>query len=75
MTIPLWVPKTERITSKISPITGKLRYGNPIPLSEIREEIRGIVLADKRKAAIEKYVGQLRKKAKIRTYEKLLSKV
>jgi hypothetical protein len=69
------VPKTERITSGISPITGRFRYGKPIPLSEVKEQIRGIVLADKRKAAIEKYVGQARKKAKIRTYEKLLSKV
>jgi hypothetical protein len=33
------------------------------------------VLADKQKAAMGKYVGQLRKKAKIRTYEKLLPKV
>jgi len=52
-----------------------VRDGKPIPLSEVREQIRGIVLADKRKAAIDKYVGQLRKKAKIRTYEKLLPEV
>jgi hypothetical protein len=52
-----------------------VRDGKPIPLSEVMERIRGIVLADKRKAAIDKYVGQLRKKAKIRIYGTLLSKV
>ena len=52
-----------------------VRDGKPIPLSEVKEQIRGIVLADKRKAATEKYVGQLHKKAKIRTYEKLLPTV
>jgi hypothetical protein len=52
-----------------------VRDGKPIPLAEVKEQIRGIVLADKRKAAMEKYLGQLRKKAKIRTYEKLLPKV
>jgi len=52
-----------------------VRDGKPIPLSEVKEQIRGIVLADKRKAAIDKYVGQLRKKAKIRIYEKRFSKV
>ena len=51
-----------------------VRDGKPIPLSEVKEQIRGIVLADKRKAAIEKYVAQLRKKGKIRIYEKLLPK-
>jgi len=52
-----------------------VRDGKPVPLSEVREQIRGIVLADKRKAAIDKYTGELRKKAKIRTNEKLLPKV
>ena len=52
-----------------------VRDGKPIPLSEVREQILGIVLADKRKAAMVIYVGQLRKKAKIRTYEKLLPNV
>jgi len=52
-----------------------VRDGKPIPLSEVKEQIRGIVLADKRKEAMGKYVGQVRKKAKIRTYEKLLPTV
>jgi hypothetical protein len=52
-----------------------VRDGKPIPLPEVKEEIRRIVQGEKRKSAIEKYVGQLRKKAKIRTYGKLLPKV
>jgi len=52
-----------------------VRDGKPIPLSEVKEQIRGIVLADKRKDAVAKHVGPLRKKAKIRIYEKLLPKV
>ena len=52
-----------------------VRGGKPIPLSEVKEQIRGIVLADKRKDAVAKHVGPLRKKAKIRIYEKLLPKV
>jgi hypothetical protein len=51
-----------------------VRDGKPIPLPEVREKIREIVLADKRKAAIDKYVAPLRKKAKIRTNEKLIPK-
>ena len=49
--------------------------GKTVPLSEVKEQISGIVLAEKRKAATGKYVGQVRKKAKIRTYEKRLPKV
>ncbi|HBO70246.1 MAG TPA: hypothetical protein DD658_09015 [Deltaproteobacteria bacterium] len=52
-----------------------VRDGKPIPLPEVKEEIRRIVQGDKRKLAIEKYVGQLRKKAKIKTYGKLITKV
>ncbi len=52
-----------------------VRDGKPIPLSDVKEEIRRIVQGDKRKAAIGKYVGELRKKAKIKIYEKLLPKI
>src|SRR5512135_2970872 len=41
------------------PITGKFLYGKPIPLPEVNEQIRGILLVDKQKEAIAKYVWQL----------------
>jgi hypothetical protein len=52
-----------------------VRDGKKIPLSEVKGQIRGIVMQEKRKKAVDAYVGKLKKKAKIIVNKKLLPKV
>lgn len=52
-----------------------VRDGKKIPLSEVKEDIRRIVMSEKRKKAMKEYVEKLKKKAKIKINDKLLQKV
>lgn len=52
-----------------------VRDGKKIPLAEIREQIRAFLQNEKRKKALDSYIGDLKKKAKITVKEGLLSKV
>ncbi len=52
-----------------------VRDGKKIPFKEIKEQIRAFLERDKRKKALEEYVGELKKKAKITVNEGLFPKV
>lgn len=52
-----------------------VRDGKKIPLSEVKERIRGFLQNSKRNKALEAYIEGLRKKAKITVIEGLLPKV
>jgi hypothetical protein len=51
-----------------------VRDGKKIPLSEVKDQIRGIVMQEKRNKAVDAYVAKLKKKAKISVNKKLLAK-
>ena len=51
------------------------REGKKIPLAQVKEQIREFLLSDKRRKALDSYIGELRKKAKITVNEALLPKV
>ena len=52
-----------------------VRDGKKIPLSEVKGQIRDIVMQEKKKKAVDTYVAKLKKKAKITVNKKLLPKV
>jgi hypothetical protein len=52
-----------------------VRDGKKIPLEEIKSQIKGVVLIEKRKKAFDGYVARLKKKAKITIRKKMLPKV
>jgi hypothetical protein len=52
-----------------------VRDGKKIPLSEVEEDIRRIVLKEKRNKAMKVFLDKLRKKSKIRIDDKLLKTV
>lgn len=51
------------------------REGKSIPLAQVKEQIRGFLRNDRRRKALESYISELKKKAKITLNEELLSKV
>ncbi len=52
-----------------------VRNGKKVPLSEVKEQIRTFLQNDKRKKALETYVEDLKKKAKVTVNEGLMPKV
>jgi hypothetical protein len=52
-----------------------VREGKKVPLSAVREQLRGFLQNNKRKKAIEDYIESLKKKAKITVNESTLQKV
>ena len=74
-------PKDLRITDKEIEATYKehaemfAREGKKIPLAQVKEQIRGFLLNDKRRKALDSHVAALKKKAKITVNEELLPKV
>lgn len=75
------VPKDLQITDKEIETTYKehaemfTREGKKIPLAQVKEQIRGFLLNDRRRKALDSYVAELKKKAKITVNEGLLPKV
>jgi len=75
------VPKDLRIGDQEIEATYKehaqmfLREGKKIPLAQVRDQIREFLLNDKRRKALDSYIAELRKKAKITVNEALLPKV
>lgn len=52
-----------------------VRDGRKIPLAMVKEQLRGFLRNEKRKAAITAYIEELKKKAKITVNEKVLGEV
>lgn len=52
-----------------------VKEGKKIPLSQVKDQIRAFLQNDKRKKALEAYIGDLKKKAKVTVNEGLFSKV
>jgi len=52
-----------------------VRNGQKIPLSAVKEQIRAFLQNDKRRKALEEYVAELKKKAKITVNDAVLAKV
>jgi competence CoiA-like predicted nuclease len=52
-----------------------VRNGKKVPLSAVKEQLRGFLQNNKRKKALEDYVQELKNKAKITVNESLLPKV
>ncbi len=77
----------EKIVSKDLPVTDKeieaayaehaqqlIRNGKKIPLAQVKEQLRGYLQGEKGKKALDTYVAELKKKAKITVDEVALSK-
>ncbi len=75
------VPKDIRITDKEIAATYKehadmfVREGKKITLAQAKEQIRRFLMNDRRRKALDSYVAELKKKAKITVNEGLLPKV
>lgn len=75
------VPKDLQVTDKEIEATYRehaemfAREGKKIPLAQVKEQIRGFLLNDRRRKALDSYVAELKKKAKITVNEGLLPKV
>lgn len=52
-----------------------VRDGKKIPLAQIKEQLRVFLQSEKKKKALESYIGDLRKKTKVTVNEGLFSKV
>jgi hypothetical protein len=52
-----------------------VKDGKKVPLAEVRGQIQGFLMSDRRKKALEAYIVELKKKAKITVDESLLPKV
>jgi hypothetical protein len=52
-----------------------VRQGKKVSLAEVKEQLRGFLQSEKRKKALDAYVAELGKKAKITVDEKMLDKV
>ncbi len=52
-----------------------VKEGKKVPLAEVRGQIQSFILNDRRKKALEAYIIELKKKAKITVEESLLTKV
>jgi peptidyl-prolyl cis-trans isomerase C len=52
-----------------------VRDGKKVPLSAVKEQLRGFIQNNKKKKAMEDYIGELKKKAKITVHESVLPKV
>ncbi len=51
------------------------QHGKAVPLAKVREQLRGFLQNEKRKSAINAYIEELKKKAKITVNEKVLGEV
>ena len=75
------VPKELQVTDQEIEATYKehsamfAREGKRIPLAQVKEQIRGFLMNGKRRKALDDYVAELKKKAKITVNEGLLPKV
>jgi hypothetical protein len=78
----------DRVAPKDVPVTGKeieaayaehaqmlTRDGKKVPLPAVREQLRAFIQNEKRRKAVEEFVADLRKKAKITVNEAVLPKV
>lgn len=52
-----------------------VRNGKKIPLSQVKDQLRGFLRNEKRRKTMETYIEELKKKAKITVNEELLNKV
>jgi hypothetical protein len=52
-----------------------VRDGKTVPLTQVKEQLRGFLQNNKRKKALEEYIEGLKKKAKITVNEQVLAKV
>ena len=75
------VPKDLQVTDREIEATYKehaemfAREGKKIPLAQVKEQIREFLLNDMRRKALESYIAELKKKAKITVNEGMLPKV